>query len=92
MNAAKIILGGLIRGYQLFVSPVLPQSCRYQPTCSHYALEAVGRFGALRGGWLALRRIGRCHPWGGSGYDPVPERPETGTAPPDRSNHLHCSH
>ena len=49
-----------------------PPVCRYQPTCSHYALGAVERHGARRGGWLALKRIGRCHPWGGSGWDPVP--------------------
>jgi putative membrane protein insertion efficiency factor len=73
VNAAKIILGGLVRGYQLFISPVLPQSCRYQPTCSTYALEAIQRHGAGRGGWLAVQRILRCHPWGRSGWDPVPE-------------------
>ncbi|MCB2110684.1 MAG: membrane protein insertion efficiency factor YidD [Defluviimonas sp.] len=61
-----------VRAYRLFLSPWLGHSCRYQPTCSAYALEALERHGAIRGGWLALRRIGRCHPWGGSGYDPVP--------------------
>lgn len=69
----------LIRGYQLGISPWLGASCRYHPTCSAYALEAVTRFGALRGGWLALRRIGRCHPWGGSGYDPVSGSVERGS-------------
>ena len=61
-----------IHGYRLILSPWLGWNCRYQPTCSHYALEALERHGAVRGGWLALRRIARCNPWGGSGYDPVP--------------------
>ena len=74
-------LSSLVRGYRYAVSPLLGPSCRYQPTCSEYALEALARFGAWRGTALALRRIGRCHPWGGSGHDPVPERP----APPDRA-------
>lgn len=62
----------LIRLYRRAVSPALPPSCRFTPTCSAYAEEAVRRHGAARGGWLALRRLGRCHPFGGSGYDPVP--------------------
>ncbi|MBR4660871.1 MAG: membrane protein insertion efficiency factor YidD [Bacteroidales bacterium] len=62
----------LVRFYQLFISPLLPPSCRYTPTCSQYALEALRRYGPIKGGWLALRRILRCHPFGGSGYDPVP--------------------
>ena len=68
---AKILLG-LIRFYQYAISPMLPPRCRYQPTCSQYAIEAVRKYGALKGGWLAAKRIGRCHPRGGSGYDPVP--------------------
>ena len=68
---AKILLG-LIRFYQYALSPMLPPRCRYQPTCSQYAIEAVRKDGALKGGWLAAKRIGRCHPCGGSGYDPVP--------------------
>ncbi len=68
---AKILLG-LIRFYQYAVSPMLPPRCRYQPTCSQYAVEAVRKYGALKGGWLAFKRICRCHPWGGSGFDPVP--------------------
>ena len=65
-------LRGLIRAYQLLLSPVLPPSCRYLPSCSDYAAEAIVRHGVVRGLWLALCRLGRCHPWGGSGYDPVP--------------------
>ena len=62
----------LIRGYQYLVSPLIGPCCRYQPTCSHYAIEALRRHGPIAGGWLALRRLVRCHPWGGFGYDPVP--------------------
>ncbi|UTH75631.1 membrane protein insertion efficiency factor YidD [Chromobacterium sp. IIBBL 290-4] len=62
----------LIRFYQLAISPWLAPRCRFQPTCSSYAIEAVSKHGALKGGALAARRICRCHPWGGSGYDPVP--------------------
>ncbi len=77
MNPASRALAVLIRAYQLLVSPVLPGACRFHPTCSEYARQAVGRWGVLRGGWLATRRIGRCHPWSESAYDPVPEaRPE----------------
>jgi uncharacterized protein len=68
-------LRGAVRAYQLFVSPLLPPSCRFLPSCSEYAIEAIARHGALRGMNLALRRLARCHPWGGSGYDPVPPLP-----------------
>ena len=64
---------GLIRFYQNAVSPWTPPSCRYTPTCSAYARVAIERYGAGRGGWLALKRLLRCHPWGGHGFDPVPE-------------------
>lgn len=65
-------LRGLVWLYRTSLSPLLGTNCRYEPTCSRYADEALRRYGALRGGWLAVRRIARCHPWGGSGYDPVP--------------------
>ena len=71
-GAMSLALRGAVRAYQLFASPLLPPSCRYLPSCSEYAAEAIERHGALRGSVLALRRVGRCHPWGGSGYDPVP--------------------
>jgi putative membrane protein insertion efficiency factor len=62
-----------VRAYKLVISPFIGANCRYQPTCSVYALEALERHGALKGGWLAVRRMARCHPWGGSGIDNVPE-------------------
>lgn len=61
-----------IKGYKRFVSPLFPPVCRYTPTCSTYAIEAIVKHGPLRGTWLAIKRIVRCNPWGGSGYDPVP--------------------
>jgi len=67
----KKLLLGLIWVYQHMISPLKPATCRYTPTCSTYALQAVTKYGPFKGGWLALKRIGRCHPWGGSGYDPV---------------------
>ena len=66
------VLAGLIRGYQLALSPLLPPSCRFTPSCSQYALEAVSRHGAIRGAWLAARRLARCHPFHPGGFDPVP--------------------
>lgn len=72
-NPLALLLRGLIRAYQLLLSPVLPASCRFAPSCSAYAYEAIGRFGVVRGGWLALRRFARCHPWGDCGHDPVPD-------------------
>jgi hypothetical protein len=68
---ARLMLA-LIRFYRGYISPMFPPVCRYTPTCSQYAAEAITKYGALKGGWLALKRICRCHPWGGSGYDPVP--------------------
>jgi len=61
-----------IRFYRSCISPATPASCRYTPTCSEYAMEAIRKYGPLKGSWLALRRLSRCHPWGGQGYDPVP--------------------
>ncbi|MCH8334389.1 MAG: membrane protein insertion efficiency factor YidD [Proteobacteria bacterium] len=69
---------GLVWLYRNAVSPLLGANCRFQPTCSAYAAEALKRYGGFKGGWLVLKRIGRCHPWGGSGYDPVPESQEDG--------------
>lgn len=66
------LLSGLVLVYRYTLSPLLGPRCRYLPTCSDYALEALRRHGALRGGWLCARRLCRCHPWGGSGHDPVP--------------------
>jgi len=66
------VLIGLVRLYQLGISSWTPSWCRFTPSCSAYAIEAIDAHGAVRGSWLALRRIGRCHPWGGHGYDPVP--------------------
>jgi putative membrane protein insertion efficiency factor len=72
---SSVVLRVLIRGWQLLLAPVLPPSCRFLPSCSHYAEEAIVRYGPARGSWLALRRVCRCHPWGGGGYDPVPDSP-----------------
>lgn len=72
MGLAATIMNAAIRGYQLFISPILPGSCRYRPSCSEYAMEAIAGHGPVRGGWLAFKRIMRCHPWAGWGYDPVP--------------------
>ena len=77
-----------VHAYRLVLSPWVGHGCRYQPTCSVYALEALEKHGAVKGSWLAIRRIGRCHPWGGSGYDPVP-----GTDPEhDQQHHHHHPH
>ncbi|MBD2503699.1 membrane protein insertion efficiency factor YidD [Anabaena azotica] len=69
----KQIFIWLIKGYRMFISPLFPPTCRFQPTCSMYAIQAIERFGAFRGGWMAIRRILRCHPFHPGGYDPVPE-------------------
>jgi putative membrane protein insertion efficiency factor len=72
-----VLLVGLLRAYRALVSPLYGQVCRYHPSCSAYALEAVQTHGALRGGWYAVRRLGRCHPWAAGGHDPVPARSST---------------
>ncbi len=74
MRIINRALSGAIRLYQLAVSPYLAMSCRYHPTCSCYAREAIMKHGAIAGGWMGLRRIARCHPWSGAGYDPVPKK------------------
>jgi len=85
------LLRGLIWLYRLLISPLLGPKCRFEPSCSAYAMEAIGRHGAWTGSLLSLRRLGRCHPWGGSGYDPVPEL--TAPAPTDRpAHHVGCRH
>lgn len=66
------IFVGLIRFYQLAISPLFPSSCRYTPTCSQYGIEAIRKHGPFRGGWLTIKRIASCNPWGGHGHDPVP--------------------
>jgi putative membrane protein insertion efficiency factor len=68
----KQILVFLVRGYQIMISPYFPSSCRYQPTCSHYAIDALQKHGAIKGTWLSTKRILRCHPWAEGGLDPVP--------------------
>jgi len=68
----KRLLIGLIRIYQYAISPLMGRSCRYVPTCSEYTVEAIRKHGAIKGGWLGAKRIGRCHPWHPGGYDPVP--------------------
>ncbi|MDE6139522.1 MAG: membrane protein insertion efficiency factor YidD [Alistipes sp.] len=70
MTALPLIV--LVRFYQYCISPLKPPSCRFTPTCSQYALEALRKHGLIKGTWLTVRRLLRCHPWGGSGYDPVP--------------------
>jgi len=70
----RFVLKFLIRAYQVALSPLLGQNCRFYPSCSHYALEAIEAHGALRGAWLTVKRISRCHPWHEGGFDPVPGR------------------
>jgi uncharacterized protein len=82
----KLLLIGFIRGYRMFISPLFPPTCRFQPTCSMYALEAVERFGAIRGAWMGIKRILRCHPFHPGGYDPVPEKHNHNCQIPSKSD------
>ncbi len=84
MNPLKSLVLLILRGYKRVISPLLGTRCRFYPSCSSYAMQAVERFGVLRGGWLAARRIARCHPLNPGGVDPVPER-----LPRDCSHHPH---
>jgi uncharacterized protein len=77
-RCAQFVLLQLLRAYKWGISPLLPPACRYLPTCSEYAIEAVEHFGAVRGGWMAFRRVLRCHPFAGSGYDPVVDQASSG--------------
>ena len=88
MTPLARILSWPVKAYRLIFSPWVGHNCRYQPTCSQYALEALETHGGIKGGWLALRRILRCNPWGGCGYDPVPgcEGDESGSCD-DHANH-----
>lgn len=72
MNPVQQLMVLLIRFYRRFISPLFPPTCRFYPSCSAYALEAVEKYGAAKGGWLAVKRISRCHPFNPGGYDPVP--------------------
>ncbi|MDH4225699.1 MAG: membrane protein insertion efficiency factor YidD [Deltaproteobacteria bacterium] len=71
------LLIGLVRLYQMLISPLLPPTCRFYPSCSHYAVEALSVHGAVKGGWLTLRRLGKCHPFHPGGVDPVPQKAAT---------------
>lgn len=96
----KKLLLLLLRAYQLIVSPLLGQNCRFYPSCSHYAMDAVSVHGAAKGGWLALKRVGRCHPWHEGGFDPVPpadpkanaEADAAVAAPPSSTTACGCNH
>ena len=82
-DPVRLLLIGFLRVYRKLVSPLYGQVCRYHPSCSAYALESVTVHGSLRGTWLAVRRLGRCHPWADGGYDPVPPRHPKGTMDAD---------
>ena len=71
-KALGFLLLLIVRAYKVLLSPILPPSCRYNPTCSDYAVQAIQKYGPFKGGYLSVKRILKCHPWGGHGYDPVP--------------------
>lgn len=77
--AGRAVAFVVVWSYRLILRPLFPTTCRFEPSCSEYALQAVNRFGPLKGGWLALKRLGRCNPWGPFGADPVPPTPQTCT-------------
>ncbi|MGB3535178.1 MAG: membrane protein insertion efficiency factor YidD [Microcoleaceae cyanobacterium] len=80
----KKLLIGLIRGYRILISPLFPPTCRFHPTCSVYAIKAIEEFGIFRGGWLAIARILRCHPFHPGGYDPVPSKSSANPTDPEQ--------
>ncbi|WP_083222987.1 membrane protein insertion efficiency factor YidD [Candidatus Terasakiella magnetica] len=77
MTFLAYIAKAIVRIYQYGISPILPGACRYSPTCSQYAIQAIERFGPFKGSWMGVKRIFRCNPWGGSGFDPVPQKNES---------------
>ena len=87
----QLIFMAIVRLYQLLLSPILGPRCRFQPTCSTYALDAIKLHGGLRGGWMAIKRIIRCHPWGGHGYDPVPDMKMTDADTEKTKNNNHSA-
>lgn len=90
MNPLSAVARTLIRLYRWCISPFMMPRCRYLPTCSDYAEEALAEHGLIAGSWLALRRVSRCHPWGGSGFDPVPDAPpKVGSAAAPAASHFH---
>lgn len=86
----SLFLRLMIRLYQLFIAPLLGPRCRFYPSCSAYAAEAVTRHGALMGSWLAVKRIARCHPWNAGGFDPVPETPNPNLTQPGKTHRSCC--
>ena len=88
-TAVGLVMRAIIKAYQWTISPLIGQVCRYTPSCSHYAAEAIMRHGPIKGVWLSVKRIARCHPWGSSGYDPVPN---TLNAPHTCADHISTNH
>jgi uncharacterized protein len=80
----KYVLIAVLRAYQFLISPLYGPVCRYHPSCSTYAVQAVSEYGAIKGSWLGIRRLARCHPWAAGGYDPVPARPSQNIPSPSR--------